>query len=209
MTVHCTTLGGIIHNVPCVDGTPGPVELEAAGEVLMLPGTRLALGAHLNCYSETSHPKGGQPRRKRHHGRWRCRLAAVGSPLGLGQGVAGSYWNLLHPAWKKILLPDLSQTGLTAAPSSELLALLQVRGPLPIPAHPASLERKKGSRLFSPILPPSCPALALQCSFSRWATPAPGHPGPLGTPSQMLPVLPVTTAVLPCVFSCVCFAFMI
>lgn len=175
----------------------------------MLPDLRLALGAHLNRYSETIHPKGRQPRRKRHHGRWRCRLAALGSPLGLGQGVAGSYWNLLHPTWKKILPPGLSQTGLTAAPSSELLALLQVRGPLPIPPHPASLERKKGSQVFSPILPPSCPALALHCSFSPWATPAPGHSGPLGAPSQMLPALPLTTAVLTCVLSCVRFAFMI
>lgn len=47
-----------------------------------------------------------------------------------------------------------------------------------------------------PVEPPSCPELALQGPFSRWAAPAPHHRGLLGTPKQTLRFSPYHSASL-------------
>ena len=45
--LHRTTLGGIVHNVFCVNGTCGSAELEAGGEMLRAAWPKSGLGCPL------------------------------------------------------------------------------------------------------------------------------------------------------------------
>lgn len=91
----------------------------------------------------------------------------MGSPLGLGQGAAGTYWNLLYPVPKTgSCSPDLSRIGLTTAPALNSQPLQVKRSPA-LSSTPCLLEKKEGplSVLSSPD--PKLPHISPQCPFSH------------------------------------------